>query len=144
MEEITNPEFKTQEDARENPDPGSGPFAGARAGMDQAREKVQQQAKTMFASGKGRASANLHRVAQALRDTGRQLREQNYGSIAQYADKAADSVEQVSGYIQEKNVEELIEKAEDLTRRQPVLFLAGAFVTGLLLGRMVKGASIQA
>ena len=136
-----NPEFMA-EGARET-ESGQGSFAAARAGMDQAREKVQKQAKSMFTSGKGRASETLTRVAQALRDTGRQLREQNYGSVAQYADKAAESVEQVSGYIQEKNVEELIERAEDMTRKQPVLFLTGAFLTGLLLGRLIKGTPVR-
>ena len=108
--------------------------------MDQARAKVQEKAKSMFSDGKTQISESLESLAQAFRHTGNQLKEQNYGSVADYADQTAERIEKISGYLRNKNVEEILNEAEVLTRRQPVLTLAGAFTAGFIMARMFKGS----
>ncbi len=107
----------------------------------QAAERAQQQAKSQAASQKERAADRLGSVAQALRQTGQQLREQDQGSMAQYTEKAADQVEWLSDQLRNKDVNQLIGEAERVARRQPALFLGGAFALGLVGARFLKSSS---
>jgi len=106
--------------------------------LDEARQKVQEKAKSIFSDGKGQVSQSLDSIAQAFHRTGEQLRGQNYGSVAGYADQAAEKIEQVSYHLRDKNVDELLDEAEDLTRRQPLTMMACALITGFLLARLFK------
>ncbi len=107
----------------------------------QAADQVRQKAKSQLATQKERAAGTLESVAQALHQTGQQLREQDQGSIGQYADEAADRVERFSGHLRERNVDQLVGQAEDFARRQPALFVGGAFALGLLGARFLKSSS---
>ena len=53
----------------------------------------------------------------------------------------ADHVERVSGYLEERDVNQLLEDAENFARRQPELFIGGALIAGLLVGRFIKSSS---
>jgi len=108
--------------------------------MDQAKAKVQEKARSFFSDGKGQVSESLGSVARAFRHTGEQLRGQNYSSVAGYADQAAEGIERIAGYLRDKNVDELLDEAQDLARRQPMLLLAGAFAVGFIMARVVKGS----
>ncbi len=107
----------------------------------QLAQQTRQKAKGQLASQKERAAGTLGSVAQALRQTGQHLQEQDQGSIGQYADRAADQVERFSGHLRERNVDELTSEAEDFARRRPALFLGGAFALGLLGARFLKSSS---
>ncbi len=115
-----------------------------RTRMSQAKSKVQEKAKSMFSDGKSQVSESLGSIAQAFRQTGEQLRSQDFGSVAGYADQAADSIERVSGYLRDKNVDQILDEAEGLARRQPMIALAGAFVVGFILARAIKGSHMSA
>ncbi|MBE7549573.1 MAG: hypothetical protein HS126_00660 [Anaerolineales bacterium] len=103
--------------------------------------QAQEQAKSAVASRKDQAIDQLGSVAQAFRTTSNELRNQDNGMIAQYADKVADQVDRISGYLEERDVAQLLGDAENFARRQPELFLGGAFIAGLLVGRFIKSSS---
>lgn len=102
--------------------------------------QAQEQAKSAVATRKEQAVSQLGSVAQAFRTTSNELRGQDNAMIAQYAEKAADQVERISGYLQERDVDQLMNEAENFARRQPELFLGGAFILGLLVGRFIKSS----
>ena len=104
-------------------------------------EQGSQQAKSQIATQKERAAGQLEGVAQALHQTGQQLREQDQGPIGRYADKAAEQVERFSGFLRERDANELIGEAESLARSRPTVFLGGAFVLGLAAARFLKSSS---
>ncbi len=104
-------------------------------------EQAWWQAKSQVGTRQQRAAQQLDSVAQALRHTGQQLREQDNASFGEYADRAAEQVERVSGYLREKDPDQLISEAENLARRQPALFLGGAFALGLLGARFLKSSA---
>ena len=106
--------------------------------MDQAQEK----AKSALTDQKSQAAEGLGSVAQAIRQTGETLRQQDQGTfVAQYADKMADQVERFSNQLRDKDVEQFIGDAQDLARRQPGLFIGGAFALGVFLARFIKSSS---
>jgi hypothetical protein len=60
---------------------------------------------------------------------------------AQYGNSLADKVEQLSSYLDRKEVGELIHDIEYFARRNPALFIGGAFALGLLGARFLKSSS---
>lgn len=104
-------------------------------------DQAKQQATSQLSSQKDRAVDSLGAVADALRQTGNHLRQSDQQGIAQYADKAAERVEQFSGQLRGKDVQEIVRDVERYARRQPALFLGGAFVLGLLGARFLKSTA---
>jgi hypothetical protein len=116
--------------------------------IDQAKETISNVASqagdkvaSRLDSQKDRAAEGLGSVAQALRQTGDQLREQNQGpAVHDYLSSAADQVERLSGYLRSTDVSQMVSKVEHFARRQPALFIGGAFVLGLLGVRFLKSS----
>ena len=94
--------------------------------------------------GKKRAVDGLEHVAKAIRKTGEHLRAEDDGTFTQYFDKAAEQVDVASNYLQTRTLGQLIGDVEHFARREPALFLGGAFVAGLLGGRFLKSSRPQA
>jgi len=104
--------------------------------------QAQERAKSMMAEQKERAAGSVESMAQALRQTGEQLRSQDQAAtVAPYVDRVADQIEQVSNYLRTKDVNELIDDVERFARREPALFVGGAFALGLLAARFMKSSS---
>jgi hypothetical protein len=62
-------------------------------------------------------------------------------AIANLATTAADQTEQFARYLHETDARQLIATVEDAARRQPLLFLGGAFLLGVAASRFLKAAS---
>jgi len=126
---------------------------GQQAGevVDQAKQtagevagRVREQATSQLDTRKDQTADTLGSVAQALRQTGDQLNQQDQGAVAQYADQAAQQIERLSTYLRNRNVGDLVGEVERFARRQPAIFLGGAFALGLLGARFLKSSSQQA
>lgn len=116
--------------------------------VDQAKQTISdvagragEEVSTRLESGKGRAAEGIGSLAQALRQTSQQLRDQNQTGVTQYLDMAADQVEQFSGYLQSRDVGQIVDQVGDIARRQPALFLGAAFALGVLGARFLKSSS---
>jgi hypothetical protein len=114
---------------------------------DEAQERVgavaaqaQDQLKSRIATQKDTAAESLSGVAQALRQTGDQLRAQDQTGAIGLLDEAAAQVERLSGYLQHNDLNRLVRDAESFARRQPALFLGGAFLVGLVGARFLKSS----
>ncbi len=104
-------------------------------------DQAKQQATSQLSSQKDRAVDSLGTVADALRQTGKHLHENDQQGFAQYADKAAERVEQFSGQLRDKDVQEIVRDVERYARQQPAMVLGGAFVLGLLGARFLKSTA---
>lgn len=134
---------------------GSGaPAAAAQAQQaagqvaDQARQtagqiagQARQQAQSQLATQKASAAQALSSAAQALTQVGQQLRQNQQEPLARGADMAAGQVDRIAGYLQSRTVNDLVGDVENIARRQPALFLAGAFVLGVAGARFLKSGS---
>lgn len=119
--------------------------------MDQAQEaagkvvdQVRETASSQLSTQKDRAAETVGTVAQVIRSAGESLKGQNQSGIAQYADQAAERVEQFSSYLQNRDVRDIVVEVQHFARRQPTLFLAGAFLLGALGARFLKSSGQQA
>src|SRR3954454_21160979 len=105
--------------------------------VDQAKQTVTSQ----VSSRKDQAAESLHTVADALRQTGDDLRGREQAAVAQYASMAADRVQDLSQFIRERDVNQIVGDVERYARRNKGLFLGGAFALGLVAARFLKSSS---
>lgn len=106
--------------------------------------QVTQQATSRLDEHKSQAAGSLGSVAEALRQSSQQLRDQDQGVVGQYAgqygETIANQVERISTFLQEKDTKEIVQEVESFARREPALFIGGAFLLGLLGARLLKSA----
>ncbi len=113
----------------------------ARQQAGQLANRGSEQVKSQLANQKHQAAQRITPVQSALRETGQQLRNQGQGSVAQYADNAADQAERFSRYLRENEVDDILDEARSVARRRPALFLGGAAALGFLATRFLKSSS---
>lgn len=102
--------------------------------------KVKDGAVSQLNTQKDRATDGIGSVAQAVRQSTQHLRDQQHDTIAQYVDQAAAQLERFSTALKEKNVADLLDEAQRFARRNPALFVGGAFAVGLLSARFFKSS----
>jgi hypothetical protein len=146
----------------DGPAPATGPSASGQRAVDQAQDTVsqvvdqaqgvaaqvadqaKQQATSQLASQKDRAVDGLATVAQALRQTGQTLQQQDQETVGGYVEQAAQRVESMTNYLRAHEVHELLEDTQNLARRQPVLFLTGALALGFVAARFLMSSGQRA
>jgi len=104
----------------------------------EAKEQVTSRATSQLDSKKEKAADGLSSVANALRSTQGDLEE--VPLVGDYAKRAADSVDQLSNYIQTRTLGQLVGDVEGFAKREPALFFGGAFALGMLAGRFLKSS----
>jgi ElaB/YqjD/DUF883 family membrane-anchored ribosome-binding protein len=102
--------------------------------------KVKERATAQLSTQKDRATDHLGSIVQAVRHSGERLREDRHETVAQYVEQAAEQLERFSNSLREKDVNELLQDAQRLARRQPALFIGGSFAAGLLAARFLKSS----
>jgi len=103
-------------------------------------ENVKQRATTQLDSQKGRATDSITSIANAVRGSTSQLRDEQHDVLAQYVETFADQLERFSTNLRGKDMNELLDDARDFARRQPLLFVGGSFAVGLVAARFLKSS----
>lgn len=108
--------------------------------VQQGRERVT----TQLGDQKTRLVGGLGSASEAIRSTGEHLREQEQGGVAQLVDQGANQLDNLSRYLQNRDVDELLREAESLARQRPAVVMGAAFGLGLLAARFLKSSGQQA
>jgi hypothetical protein len=108
----------------------------ARSTLQQARDR----AGSSLGESKGQLADQFGAIADALRRTTDHLRSEDQQRIAGLTDTVARQVEQVAGYLRNKDATAMRHDLENLARRQPALMLGGALVLGLMGARFLKSS----
>ncbi len=103
-------------------------------------DKAKEQATTRAEEQKERAAQGLLGFADSLNQVSGSMRDQN-PTMANFADTAATRLEDFATSIRDKDVNELMSDVEDMARRQPALFIGGAFLAGVVAARFLKSSS---
>jgi ElaB/YqjD/DUF883 family membrane-anchored ribosome-binding protein len=80
-------------------------------------------------------------MAQAVRRSSEQLRQDGNDTPARLAEQAADRIEQLGSYLESKRGEEMLRDVEDFARRRPWLVAGIGVVAGLAASRFLKASS---
>ena len=102
-------------------------------------EQAKQTATSQLATRKDQAAQGLSAVSSSMRQMGDTLHQNEQASgYAQYIHQAADQVDRFSGYLRNREPQQIMSDAENWARRNPALVLGGAFALGLLASRFLK------
>lgn len=82
----------------------------------------------------------LSRMATALRDAGTKANGDDE-MVGRYMEQAADRVDHLAQYLDQRNVDEILRDARQMARRRPELFAGSLFVAGLMLGRFLRSST---
>lgn len=113
---------------------------------DQAKRvaaQVGEQAKSTVESRKSEVAQELSSVADVVRQTSYEVGAGNSPTIEGYGRRIADQIEGVSSYVDEHGVEDILADAQEFGRRQPAVFLGGAFMLGLVVGRFLRSSGTR-
>jgi phage-related tail protein len=112
----------------------------ARGIAGQLVHDVRDVAESMLEEQKERAVEQVAGVAQALRKTAEDLRQENE-LIGRYAEQAAEQVERFAETVRQRSPGDLVADLDDFARRQPTLFLVGAVAAGFIVGRFMAASA---
>ncbi len=117
-------------------------YESTREVLTQSGQRMSEQAKdtlrSMAEEQKMRAVQGLHGVAKSMHQMARSLHDEQQETPARYVDMAADQIERGVRLLEERGVPELMSGVETFARRQPAVFIGGAFAAGFLLARFLK------
>ena len=112
--------------------------------MDQASQKGEQaRQKLDEAAGMAheRADQGMDKAAEGLDQAAETLRQQGAeqgGTMGSVATKAADTMDSASGYLRDKDTNQLMDDLESLIRRKPTESLLAAAGIGVVLSKIFK------
>ena len=107
---------------------------------DRTRDEALQQTRTIFSKEKEKAVEELRKVEEIFQQTSRQMKEQEMGAASQYTEWIAEQIQRFSGYLKEKDINQLMSGIKQFAQRRPELFLGSALTTGFLLARFLKSS----
>jgi len=102
--------------------------------------QAKQQVASKIEDQREKAAQGLNSVAGAIRQTTEGLRDRDQLGVTPYVEGLADQVERFSDYILSSNVGQLVGEVEGFARREPAIFLGGAFLLGLVGARFLKSS----
>ena len=121
---------------------GAGEVKGrAREVVQEAKERAGERIESRITDSKSRAAQTLSGVASTLLSSSQQLRDQNHAGASRAIERAAEGVERFASYLQETDVDEVVDQVQDFARRQPAAFIGGAFALGFIASRFIKATS---
>jgi hypothetical protein len=104
--------------------------------VHEAREQLRRQ-----------ADSQTQRLAEVLRSAGEQVRAladgrvEEAGGARDYARQAAGTAQEWAGRVESRGFQGLTRDLEQVARRRPGAFLAGAVAAGFVIGRFVRSSS---
>lgn len=104
---------------------------------DETSAKISDK-KSQVAQGLSTVADNLRQADESMQNTDQETPIANIAG--KYTDSLAGKIEQASEYIERKDLGEMLGDAERFARRNPAIFIGGAFTLGLLLARFLKSS----
>lgn len=137
--------------------PGSDPTSESASGSVRdlaagAAQSVKQEAASFAATAqekaveqvekhKETATQTLGAFADAIRQAGDQLAQNDQSAAGHMVRQAADGLESFTRSLEGKRPEELVDAVRDFGRRNPTVFIAGSVLAGLALARFLKASA---
>jgi len=102
------------------------------------KDRIRQRVTSKVGTHKDRVVETLMSVASAVRRIGEQRQGQQYEPVANYANAAADHVEQAARYLRQHEIHEVVDDVREAARRRPVVFIGAGLLAGAIAGRVLK------
>ena len=106
--------------------------------MQSAKEKAIEFGSVQAEATSGLAADNVESVGSALNSFADSLREGDQETLANYATRIADTVNDVATGLRERSIDTMISDVNRLARRNPGAFLIGSVAAGFVLSRFLR------
>jgi hypothetical protein len=103
--------------------------------VQQGRSQLQEQVR----GGQQKAGQGLSEIAQQLRIMVDGSDQTPTGPAADLVRQAGDKVEEIAGWLQDREPGDLVAEVRNFARRKPGVFMLGAAVAGIAAGRLTTG-----
>jgi hypothetical protein len=101
---------------------------------------IQQRVTSRVDEQKNRAADGLGGIADVFRNAGNELRNENE-TLAQYVDMASDQLRRFADNIRQRGVADMMDDVNQFARRNPAIFIGGAFLVGFGIARFMKASA---
>ena len=115
----------------------------AREVAGQARGQAMERTREQLDQRSTQAGEQVTSIAQAVRQSGEQLRSQGKERPAGVIEQLADRAEQLGTYLKESDGDRILGDLQRYAQRQPWLVAVGGFVAGLVGSRFLKASSAR-
>lgn len=112
----------------------------------QAVGQAKEKAASVIDEQKSNLAAGIGSVAESIRNIGGNIgggeggNKQIAALAGRYGDSLAEQVERFSDYVNDRELRELVRDVEQFAKRNPALFVGGAFMLGVLAARFLKSS----
>jgi ElaB/YqjD/DUF883 family membrane-anchored ribosome-binding protein len=107
------------------------------------REQGSARLRDQFDRRSNEAGSQVRSLAEALRRSGGDLSSEGNTSGARLAEQAAERIERVGGYLEQKSGDELMRDIETFARRRPWMLAGLGMLAGVAAARFMKASSEQ-
>jgi hypothetical protein len=114
---------------------------GGRASASGLLNSVKRQAASQLNAQKDRASDQLDRIANQVRQSTQRLRQDRHDAVAVALERAVDGLERFAAGLRDRDLDDILADLERFGRRRPGLFLGSSFAAGLMLARFAKASN---
>jgi hypothetical protein len=105
--------------------------------LEHAKEAITAELKQR----KEKTASEIESVAVALHEKAQQIQDEHGPGSHRMVERAAEQIDRLANYLKDADPEDLLREVDRFARREPVLFLGGAFAAGLLLSRFIKATN---
>jgi ElaB/YqjD/DUF883 family membrane-anchored ribosome-binding protein len=118
--------------------------SAAQEKASELREQGTARLRDQFDQRSSQAGTQMRSLAKALRRSGNELgSEGNGGTAQQLTGQAADRMERLGGYLEQKSGDELMRDIENFARRRPWMLAGLGTLAGMATARFMKASSEQ-
>ncbi len=107
------------------------------------REQGSARLRGQFDQRSSRAGSQVRSLAEALRRSGNDLGNEGNSNAAQLTGQAADRIERLGNYLEQKSGDELMRDIETFARRRPWMLTGIGMLAGMAAARFMKASSEQ-
>ena len=107
------------------------------------REQGSARMRDQFDKRSTKAGSQVRSLAAALRRSGNDLSHEGNGDASQLTTQAAERIERVGSYLEQKSGDELMRDIERFARRRPWMLAGLGMLAGVAAARFVKASSEQ-
>jgi hypothetical protein len=107
------------------------------------RERGSVQVRDQFDRRSTQAGSQVRSLAEALRRSGDDLSKEGNSGAARITGQAAERIERVGSYLEEKSGDELVRDIETFARKRPWMLAGLGLLSGVAAARLMKASSDQ-
>jgi hypothetical protein len=107
------------------------------------KDTVQEEAEQMYEKQKDKVISRVTTAGKVVKQAARALHVMKADGLAEYAEQAADRVDDATHYLEEHNLTDVLQDTGEAVRRHQALAVGAMFIAGFALSRFLKASEAR-